>query len=399
MKTYKYKALDIKGKIIRGKYALKDERELFHIIHEKNLFLLNYKSTKSKVLFNQVTFKDIAIFCKQFSEILKSGINLSKGLDILCTQRLNSSIRDSLYSIKCDVENGKEIHSSLSNFPQIYPEFMIQMIKIGEYSGNLDNILSSLSEYYIEQYNIQKKIKTSLVYPLSVLISTIIIVLFLTLKILPNFISDISKTSDLSIDAESMMSIMNMNKVITSNTFKISFIIVCILLLILYKKMNLTKVINHFKFEVPIISKVFLSIWEINIARSLNILIKSGIPIISALEIIRSSVDNDQIKDKISKVISNIRQGTNLSKALEKEVLFNDMFISMISIGEETGNLEDMIENAATIHKFDINETIHKISKLIEPITILIVGGIVACVIMKILIPIMNTLDSIESIY
>ncbi|KYH29797.1 MULTISPECIES: type II secretion system F family protein [Clostridium] len=399
MKTYKYKALDIKGKIIRGKYALKDERELFHIIHEKNLFLLNYKSTKSKVLFNQVTFKDIAIFCKQFSEILKSGINLSKGLDILCTQRLNSSIRDSLYSIKCDVENGKEIHSSLSNFPQIYPEFMIQMIKIGEYSGNLDNILSSLSEYYIEQYNIQKKIKTSLVYPLSVLISTIIIVLFLTLKILPNFISDISKTSDLSIDAESMMSIMNMNKVITFNTFKISFIIACILLLILYKKMNLTKVINHFKFEVPIISKVFLSIWEINIARSLNILIKSGIPIISALEIIRSSVDNDQIKDKISKVISNIRQGTNLSKALEKEVLFNDMFISMISIGEETGNLEDMIENAATIHKFDINETIHKISKLIEPITILIVGGIVACVIMKILIPIMNTLDSIESIY
>jgi type IV pilus assembly protein PilC len=208
-------------------------------------------------------------------------------LDILCTQRLNSSIRDSLYSIKCDVENGKEIHSSLSNFPQIYPEFMIQMIKIGEYSGNLDNILSSLSEYYIEQYNIQKKIKTSLVYPLSVLISTIIIVLFLTLKILPNFISDISKTSDLSIDAESMMSIMNMNKVITFNTFKISFIIACILLLILYKKMNLTKVINHFKFEVPIISKVFLSIWEINIARSLNILIKSGIPIISALEIIK----------------------------------------------------------------------------------------------------------------
>lgn len=399
MKTYKYKALDMKGKIVRGKYALKDERELFHIIHEKNLFLLNYRLSKSKVLFSKVTFKDIAIFCKQFSEILKSGINLSKGLDILCTQRLNSSIRDSLYSIKCDVENGKEIHSSLSNFPQIYPEFMIQMIKIGEYSGNLDNILSSLSEYYIEQYNIQKKIKTSLVYPLSVLISTIIIVLFLTLKILPNFISDISKTSDLSIDAESMMSIMNMNKVITFNTFKISFIIACILLLILYKKMNLTKVINHFKFEVPIISKAFLSIWEINIARSLSILINSGIPIISAFEIIKDSVDNDQIKSKLSKVISDIREGMSLSKALEEESLFDNMFISMISIGEETGNLEDMIENAAAIHKFDIDETIHKISKLVEPITILIVGGIVVCVIMKILIPVMNTLDSIESIY
>lgn len=397
MKTYKYKALDIQGKCINGKFTLEDERQLVYLIHEMGLFLLEYKLTRNKVYLNKVNLKDISMFCKQFSEILRCGINLSKGIDILCRQKMNPLIKDSLHIMKSDLENGKSVSSSMSSFPKVYPKFMIQMIQIGEYSGNLDRILFNLSKYYIEQYNIQKKIKTALIYPASVFIITIVIVLFLVFKILPEFVKDIVKISEMPI--ENMNKLMDINRFITSSNFKAFMLTILIITGFLYRKGYLNKGLYFIKLRIPIISKICIDIDEINIAKSLSILINSGIPIISALEIILGSLNDEPIKDKVFKVICNIKEGMNLSGALKKENLFDDMFISMISIGEETGNLEEMIDNAVTIHEFDINEAASKISKLIEPITILILGGIIACIIVNILVPIMNTIDSVGSIY
>ncbi|QGU95135.1 type II secretion system F family protein [Clostridium bovifaecis] len=397
MKTYKYKALDIEGKCVDGKFTLEDDRQLLYMIHKKGLFLLEYKLTRNKECFNKVNLKDISTFCKQFSEILRCGINLSKGLDILCRQKINPSIKDSLNIIKSDVENGKSISISMSNFSKVYPKFMIQMVQIGEHSGNLDRILYNLSKYYIERYNMQKKIKTALVYPASVLIITIAIVLFLVLKILPSFIEDIVKIDEMS--AENMNKLMNINRAISGSHFKVIMLTILITVGFLYWKGYLNKALNYIKPKIPIMGKIHTDIDEVNIAKCLSILINSGIPIISALEIIRDSLNDESIKDKVFRVICNIKEGMDLSKALKKESLFDDLFISMISIGEETGNLEEMIDNAVTIHEFDINETASKISKLIEPITILILGGIIACIIINILIPIMNLIDSVGSIY
>lgn len=395
MIAYKYKALNLKGNKVKGKLKVEDEKELIYAIRRRKLFLIDYKlSEKEKfiVKINKVNSKEISIFCRQFGQILRSGIDIEKGFEILCNEKINPIMKESLYYIKIDVEKGKNIYNGMNKFPNIYPKFMREMIQIGEESGNLEKVFLQLSEYYIEEYNIEKKIKTALIYPCTVLVSTLIITIFIILKILPSFVESI-----VGVNGEipsSMNRIIKFNKFIMCYKFRIFSLITLLLIYILHNKGILKDIREKTLFKLPISGQIYKEIYEINFIKSLSILISSGIPIVSSLEIIKRSIKNIAIREKILKVIFNIREGIGLAQSLKSINLFNDFYISMISIGEETGNLEEMINNAVNIKEFDVRESINKISKIIEPVIIIILAVIITLIIFNILIPIVNSMEN-----
>lgn len=397
MRTYKFKALDANGKTIRGKLNLNDERELLKSLRKRGYFLLDYKLVKNKKRYLSVSFKDIAIFCKQFSDILNCGIDLSEGLEILCNEKINPHIRDSLFIIKSKIANGKSLYTSMSDFREIYPKFMLDLIRIGEESGNLDVVFAKLSKYYTEKYNIKMKIITALTYPFIVFITAITVLSFMVLKIIPDFLEDINKMSEKPIS--NMNTLMTLSKILASSWFKLIILALILIIWFMYTRGYMKKIFEVIKLKIPVMRKVYTDINEINIARSLSILITSGISVISSFEIIRDSLTFQPLKEKLGNVICNIERGMSVSNAIREEKLFKDIFISMISVGEETGRLDEMIQNIVSIKEFDINENIIKITNLIEPLTILILGGLIACIIGSILVPMLNIMDSVGSIY
>lgn len=400
MKTYRYKAVNIKGELIKGKYALQNEKELIYIMRYKEYFLLDYRVSyldAIKYLVRKVSYKDLAIFCKQLSEILKSGINLSKGLDILACQKLNPQISSSLETAREDVEKGKYLSESLEKLSNIYPTFMIDMIKIGEQSGNMEKVLFNLYEYYWNEYSVCRKIRSLLIYPIIVLFTTAVITLGIITKIIPLFINNLI-TNNIQIP-DDVKRIIQINKFISSKESKILTVFFSMLLIIFKSKGYYKKIFNTIKFFIPGLKSFYEDIYEMRFAKNLSLLISSGVTILTALDIIQNSSENPYYKEKIRNLIINIKEGMSLSKALEKSKLFKEFSISMIVVGEESGNIDQMLNNVAEIHEENLKSIINKISSLIEPVTTIVLSIIITFIIIKFIFPIMHLIDSVETTF
>ncbi|KGM96880.1 type II secretion system F family protein [Clostridium botulinum] len=395
MGIYRFKAIDLKGNLIRGKKSALKEVEFITSMREEGLFILDYKLINNAnilKLFKKVTSMDIGVLCKQLGELLNAGINIETALEVIENQKINYLIRDSLKIIRRDIEKGRTLFQSINKFSKIYPEFMRQMILIGEKSGNLDDIFIKLAKYYTDEHRMKKKIKNAIMYPLCVLIMTIIVTLFITFRIIPKFVTNFIKLNK-SIPI-GIQRILKFNKIIISYKFYVVVFIIGIIVYKLYKKGCFQILLEKIIFKSSL-GLVYKEIYEINIIKSLSILLDSGIPIITSLDIIVNSINNKVLKDKLLRVICEIKEGHSLGDALKKEKMFNDFFISMISVGEKIGKIEELINNAVKIKEEDIENLISRIVKSIEPITIIILGVIITFIMMNILMPMMSTMDSI----
>lgn len=400
MKTYRYKAININGELIKGKYALQNEKELIYIMRDKEYFLLDYRVSyldAIKYFGRKVHYKDLAIFCKQLSEILKSGINLSKGLDILAYQKLNPQISSSLETAREDVEKGKHLSESLEKLPNIYPTFMIDMVKIGEQSGNMEKVLFNLYEYYWNEHSVCRKIRSLLIYPIIVLFTAAVITLGIITKIIPLFINNLI-TNNIQIP-DDVKRIIQINKFISSEESKILIVFFSMLLIIFKSKGYDKKIFNTIKFFIPGLKSFYEDIYEMRFAKNLSLLISSGVTILTALDIIQNSSENPHYKEKIGNLIINIKEGMSLSRALQKSKLFKEFSISMIVVGEESGNIDQMLNNVAEIHEENLKSIINKISSLIEPVTTIVLSIIITFIIIKFIFPIMHLIDSVETTF
>lgn len=399
MNFYRYKAINSQGKIIKGSYLVDTEAQLINALNDKELYLITYKLIKAKTLTKiiyRVKDKDLALVCKQLSQILKCGINISEGLKILYNEKLNSMIRDALYIINGDVQKGKDIFESFSRFPNIFPKFMLQLIYIGEKSGNLDQVFEELSEYYAKQYGLNRKIGSMLVYPLVVLVAIIIFTILVIMKVIPEF----SKTLT-DFDQEipnNIKKLLFLSSLFNTIYFKIFLILTSAICYYFVLKGHHRKIFDKVKYRIPIFKRIFIQINEIQFARNLNLLINSGITISTSLETIIDSESNIYIKDTMSNVIDSMKSGTKLSNALYNSKIFSNMFVSMLAIGEDTGSLEEMLNNVAEIYENSVDETISRITKLIEPMVVISLAIIIIVIILNLVLPLINTMYSFDSI-
>ncbi|MCY6483737.1 type II secretion system F family protein [Clostridium aestuarii] len=400
MKVYKYEAVDIKGNNIKGKYLLDNEKQLINILGNKEFFLLNYTICHNNIknfLRSKVSYRDLAIFSKCFFEVLNSGINLSKGLEIMLQQKMNISINESLSIIKNDIEEGKSIFESMKEFTHIYPKLMIEMVEIGEQSGSLDKVFLNLHKYYLKQYGIYRKIRGILIYPKVLIITTIVITVGIITKIVPVFVHNFMIDS---IQVPSSINrIIAINNFFRSKAFIILLILLVLVITIIKVKGYSEKILDNLKYKLPYIKDIYKKSYELKFARNLNLLIGNGIPIITSINIVKNSLSDNYMKQKTERVILNIEEGMSLADALKSVKFFDEFYISMIEMGEETGKLDDMLDNIANIYEENINDNINTISSLIEPITIIILSIIIAIIIINIMMPIINVINSLGEVF
>ena len=399
MNSYRYRAIDSKGTIIKGKYIVENESQLISIINKRDLYLIDYKLLRSRnwtAFTHKVTSKDLSLLCKQLYQVLKCGISLAQGLKILYNEKLNITLRNSLYSISNDIESGRSISESFSKFPKVFPSLMIQLIHVGEQSGNLEQVFLELSEYYVKRHKVNKKIGSMLMYPAIVFITITIIVGFIITKLVPEFVEAFAGYGDSM--PSSIGRLMFLSELFNTSQFRVLMIVISISIYYLALKGYHKKLFYRFQYNLPIIKNIFLEINEIQFARNLKLLTNSGITIISSLEIIRDSLSNGYIKDKNIEIINSIRAGESLSTSLHNAKIFKSMFVHMIKVGEETGSLEEMLSSIADIYENNIDETISRITKLIEPAIIIVITAVILVLIFNLILPLLNTIYSIDTL-
>ncbi len=392
---FKYKAKTSNGTLIKGKMESDSVHELALYLRESEIFLIKIKRIRKITdISAKPNLKTLSIFCKQFSICIKSGIAICDILNLLYQQIMHKSIKTSLISIRENVQKGNSLYTSMKKTINVYPEFMINMIYLGEESGKLDLILEELSEYYEKEYKLLKKFTNSMIYPCTVFITLMVVSLFLFIKVIPVFITNLNSLSaDIPLVTRIVLGISNF---LRSNWLWILMIIlILVFIFIEYFKTEKGKIVLHkSKFMCPIMGVVYKKLIYTRFTRGLRVLLSSGVGLLRSVEIIHDVIDNEYFKLKLKTVFNDIKKGEELSSCLKTMNIFPEFFVAMIKIGEETGNLEGMFLTAADIFYEDAQENVEKATALLEPIIIIFLGIMIGTIILAVMLPMLNVMGS-----
>lgn len=396
MPKYTYKAVNLQGTKIKGNYEAENECELKEILRLKGFFLLSFRSINKlfiTLLNYNISSKELSLFCRKFYVILDAGIPILKGIDILSKQAFNINIKTNLKKIYESVLLGESLNESMDKLNNLFPKFMINMVRIGEYSGSLPQILLSLAEYYNKDYIIKRKIKNALTYPALVFVVTIIIMLFLFIKIIPILMQTLVSLGGKLPPTTKLL--MNISSFIKNYIMIMLLCLIIVLLGLVYFRKNIKKSLDSLKLKLPIIGQIYKKLAISRLSSSISMLLISGVSIVKSLEIIIDRTDNEIIKNIVEMSLEKIQNGSNFSSALMATNFFDPMTISMVIIGEETGKMEEMLKKGANILDDDIYETIEKITTYIEPLMIIILSLMVGTIIISVVLPMFEVMNAI----
>ncbi|CAM2832125.1 type II secretion system F family protein [Hathewaya histolytica] len=400
MPVYQYTAKNVSGEVVTGKLTSENQQELKKSLYDKGLFLTKSKEQGSGLsldkIFNRVKLKEFVIFCRQFSVILGAGLTVVEGVSIMSDQTESKKLREVLLDVHEQLLKGSVFSEALKAHSDVFPEFFINMIQVGEASGSLELILDRLAEYYEKENKMRKKVKGALTYPIVVIIVAIGVISLLILKVLPMFADMLSGMGgELPLLTKIMMNISNF---MAKNFLLLTLVNVSVVggLAYYFTTEDGRYKWDAIKLNAPLIKKLTVKVVTSKFARSMGILLKSGIPIMNAMDIMTGLVGNKIIEEKFKGCSEEVRGGKGISKPLKNMNIFPPMLIHMVSVGENTGELDDMLTRTAVFFDEEVEETVEQLTTLIEPIMIIVLGSIVAVIILAVMLPMVSVMQNIQ---
>jgi general secretory pathway protein F len=333
----------------------------------------------------KVKSRDLSIFAKQLYTMLHAGMPLLSCIETLGEQTEHPTLREALSFIHQDLQKGAIFSTSIQKRPDVFPPLFYSMVRSGELSGNLDRVLNNLAIHYQKEAKIQAQIKSAMTYPIIILIAAIGVTVLLIVKLVPMF-KDMFNGRQLP---GITVFILNLSDLLIHKWY---IIIAAIFATVFVIRTYLSTAAGRLQFDrrklnLPIIGKYMKIIVSSRFASTLAVLITSGIPIIQAIESSAEITGNKFIEKKMENVLDNIKKGSPMSFELKKLKIFPPMMISMIKIGEESGAIDTMLSKTSEIFEEELEEAIKKMTSLMEPVIIILIGGIVAVVLLSIYLP------------
>lgn len=375
--------------------VLKAELKLNKMHVLKTKVVKEKKENEFLALSSKVKADEFTNFLRQFAVMVNAGIPISDCMNSLRSQKFSKPLRVVLQKIYYDIESGILLSEAFAKHPKVFPSFFVNMVAIGEVSGSLDNVLLSMADYYENDRRIKKKAKSAMVYPTVLLVLVFAVLLFVMLFILPSFESTINELGgEVPTITRVMMSISHF---IQNKIYIIIPVIVVVFIAIkLFFKTKKGKYIrDYLLFRLPIVGKVQRNLITSRFAKAFVILLGSGMNLIDCLENLKKMLGNEVFSRKFNFTIEEVKRGRRLAPSIEATKLFPSILTEMINVGEETGNIEDVL--VATSSYFDelVESSISKAIASLEPVMIISIGGIVAIVILSVLVPIISLMGSI----
>lgn len=398
MAQFKYTARNSVGKLIEGMIDAPAQKTAIEKLRSQKYTVMMVAETKTASLDNllgrfnpfkpSVKNKDLVIFSRQLSTLVSAGVPIVQGLNILCEQLQSPAFRKILTAVRSDIESGIAIADALKKHPRAFSELYVSMIRAGETGGVLDSILERLSAYLEAAEELRSKVKGAMVYPLVVSGVAMAVTIFLMVGVIPTFKRVFeSFGSALPLPTEILVNVSDF----LGHHFVWLFLIPVgcyITFLQWYKTQKGRAVMDRVAIRAPLIGDLIKKVAIAKFTRTLGTLIKSGVPILQALDTVAKTSGNYAVEQAILKARESIREGEKIADPLKRSGIFPPMVLQMISVGEETGNLETMLNKIAEFYDQEVDTAIKAMTSLIEPAIICIMGVVIGSIVICMFLPI-----------
>ncbi len=398
MATYKYEAYDKDNKIVNGEYDALSPKEVMDYLVSRSLTGVSIQSidtvAKNKSIldtefFEHLSSVDIVFFVRNLATTTKAGLSLVESFDILIKDTKKKLVKKILLGVQSMIKNGQTLSFAFTRYENLFPPIFIGMIKAGEVSGQLDKTLAELARFLSKEYSLRSKVKSALTYPIILLSASAVVVFLMMVLVLPKLTKSF---------ASSGVALPLITKIFLfiSNILTYSFIldgIVIIGLIWFFIYFGRTKMGKRFFFYVishtPVASDLVKKIAVVHFARTFGNLIGSGLSAVESLKISAQSVNNQKYTEAIEKVIEDIKNGIPISVSLAKfPALFPSLFISLMSVGERTGTLEEILVTFSDFYEEEVDNTLKELTAFLEPVLLLIMGLMIGSIALAIILPI-----------
>jgi type IV pilus assembly protein PilC len=400
--VYTYEARDRSGKVVSGE--LQADSEALVIARLREMAYVPVKvSKKSSGVKKEITLrpgrvklKDMSIFSRQFATMVNSGLPILRTLAILSEQTESPELAKILVKIRLDVEQGSSLSAAMAKHPKAFDNLYVSMVKAGETGGVLDAVLMRLADQIEKDVSLRARIKSAMTYPVVVLGMVMFIMAAMLLFVVPQF-KNIYSSLGGSLPAPTQF-------LLSASAALIKWWWLVILLSIAgtigfkrYKKTESGReVVDRVKLRAPVFGPLFRKTALSRFASTLGTLLRSGVPILQALDIVAETVNNKVISHAVIDVQSSVREGESIAKPLSTHAVFPPMVVQMLAVGEETGNVDTMLEKVAIFYDEEVTAAVDSLTSLIEPLMIAVIGAMVGMAVIALYMPMFNIINMIK---
>ncbi len=404
VKTFNFVARDAQGKEVKSSMEAPSSSVVATRLRERGLTALSVQDAtprglnaelKIPGLGESIGLKDIAIMARQLATMIGAGLSLLRAMSILVDQTENKALAEVLAEVRTDVETGRAFSQGLARHPKVFPPIMINMVKAGEVGGFLDTTLVSIAENFEKEVALRGKIKSAMTYPVVVFFIAILAVIGMLLFIVPVFAAMFANLGgELPFATQILVSLSNVLKVGSP------FIIIGIIGFTIWWKRNKHKrevreKVDPVKLKLPVFGNLIRKIAVARFTRNFGAMIRSGVPILQALDIVGQASGNVVIEDATKSVQESVRRGETIAGPLGTHKVFPPMVVQMIAVGEDTGALDDMLDKIADFYDQEVESTTEQLTSLIEPIMIAVLGALIGGMVIALYMPIFKVFDLI----
>ena len=407
MPAYSYTAKSFEGEVKSGVLEVKDKHELVRTLHQQGFVLIEakLKSEQKRIrnfkigipFLNRVSLSEKIMFARNLRVMITAGVSLPRSLRILALQSKNQKFITVLTEITEKVSKGKTFADCLSHHPDVFSDIFSSMVKVGEESGTLEEVLNNLTSQMEKEHTLKSNVIGALIYPAIIILAMIGIGFLMLVMVVPQLAITFE---ELGVDLPIMTElVINFGKFLAEKWYVVILMtaLLCFVFQMFLKSASGKKIMAGFLLKVPIISSLTKKINSAYIARTLSSLISSGVPIIRSLEIVSEAVSNHHFKESIIKSIDKVKQGSKLSEALKPyQNLYPPMVTQMLEVGEETGQSSEILGKLAEFYEEEVSAATKNLSAVIEPVLMLIVGAIVGFFAISMIQPMYSMLQFIE---
>jgi type IV pilus assembly protein PilC len=412
MPTYQYEAMDHTGREVKDSIDAATQEEAQQLIRQKGFFVtkISEKTKKTRkaaakrggrrrkksFTIGKISTKQLCTFTRQLSTLQDAGLPILRSLKILEGQCKPGVLKNALGDVIEDIESGMTLSEAFSKHPKAFDRLYCNMIKAGEAGGALESILQRLADFKEKAQSLKRRIKSAMVYPIVVILVACTIVGFILYFIIPKFESIFK---DFGVPLPRMTIFLIEASHFLIKYFYVIFLVplfIWIFLKLLYRNRTGAYVLDRIKLMIPVMGSIVEKSTVARTMRTLGTLVQSGVPILESLNIVKETAGNAVFERAFTRIYESIREGETIAQPLREARIVDDIVVNMIDVGEETGELDTMLNKIADNYDEEVETAVESLVSLLEPIMIVVLGGIIGFIVIALFLPLITLITKLS---
>jgi type IV pilus assembly protein PilC len=404
-KTYAYETVDTGGKKIKGKVEAVNETAAAQSLRQQGLVPLSISESSSMFqkdlsvpgLSGRTTLKDLAVFSRQFATMSLSGMSLLRTLAVLEDQTTKASLKKAVGEVRADVEGGVSLSAALGKHPKVFPTLMVAMIRAGETGGFLDEALERIATNFEKDASLRGKIKSALTYPVIVLIFSALMITAVLIFIVPIF-ENMFKQFGGELPLPTRIIVTASHNLLWIGPLLVVLVVTGTMLFRreLRRREGLRLQVDRLKLKLPVFGPLFTKIAISRFSRNLGTLLGVGIPVMQALAVVGATTGNAVIAEAMKDLQASVSEGQPMSAPLAKHPVFPRMVTQMMEVGEESGQISQMLDKIADFYDREVDAAAESLTSALEPLMVLIMGAVVGGMVVCLYLPMFSVYQNIQ---